>query len=76
MTQKQCNHCLKWKDETEFSWRWKALGIRNPSCKDCQYEHNKKYYEGSGKERHLQQVSETLQISDVRLCRAGSGILC
>ena len=59
MTQKiKCNHCQKYKDPEEFNWRFKALGIRNPACRDCQHAFNKDYYEGDAKERHLQQVKE------------------
>ena len=55
---KKCNHCHKVKDEEEYNWRYKALGIRHPTCRDCQHQHNKKYFEGDAKERHLQQVQE------------------
>ena len=58
MTTKICNHCGLPKDEEEFNWRYKALGIRNPACRDCQHAFNKDYYEGDAKERHLQQVKE------------------
>ncbi len=55
---KKCNHCLQEKSEEEFNWRYKALGIRHPTCRECQHEHNKKYFEGPAKERHLQQVKD------------------
>jgi hypothetical protein len=58
MTTKICNHCLQEKDESQFSWRYKTLGVRNKACKDCQYSFNKSYYEGDAKERHLKQVRE------------------
>jgi hypothetical protein len=58
MAQKKCNHCGKYKDEEEFNWRYKALGIRHPTCRDCAHGFNKDYYEGDAKERHLQQVKE------------------
>jgi hypothetical protein len=58
MAQIKCNHCQEWKDPEEFNWRYKALGIRNPACRDCQHAFNKDYYEGDAKERHLQQVKE------------------
>jgi hypothetical protein len=58
MTTKVCNHCGKEKDESEFNWRYKVLGIRNPACRDCQHAFNKDYYEGDAKEKHLQQVKE------------------
>ena len=58
MEQKKCNHCKKWKDEEEFNWRYKSLGVRNKTCRECQHGFNKTYYEGDAKERHLQQVKE------------------
>lgn len=58
MAPKICNHCGLEKDEEEFNWRFKSLGIRNPACRDCQHGFNKDYYEGDAKERHLQQVKE------------------
>lgn len=33
---KQCVNCLQWKDEAGFAWRFKALGIRCGTCRDCQ----------------------------------------
>jgi hypothetical protein len=53
-----CNHCGVDKDPEEFNWRYKSLGIRHPTCRDCQHGHNKKYFEGDAKERHLAQVKD------------------
>ena len=58
MAKKICNHCGQKKDEEEFNWRYKVLGIRHPTCRECAHAHNKTYYEGDAKERHLQQVKE------------------
>jgi len=58
MARKVCNHCGLEKDEAEFNWRYKALGIRNPACRDYHHAFNKDYYEGDAKERHLQQVKK------------------
>ena len=58
MVKKICNHCGQEKDEEEFNWRYKVLGIKHPTCRECAHGHNKKYYEGDAKERHLQQVKE------------------
>jgi hypothetical protein len=55
---KNCNHCGKYKDEEEFNWRYKALGIRHPTCKECQKPFRKNWYEGDSHERHLQNVKE------------------
>jgi len=54
----QCNSCLQWKDEEEFNWRYKALGIRQPACRECQKPQRRKWYEGSAKEKHLENVHE------------------
>lgn len=53
-----CNHCLKEKKEDEFNWRYKALGIRHPTCRECQKPFRKNWYEGDAHERHLKQVKE------------------
>ena len=58
MAQKKCVHCGLYKNEEEFNWRFKSLGIRNKACRDCQHGFNKTYYAGDAKERHLQQVRE------------------
>ena len=63
MTTKICNHCGLEKDEEEFNWRFKSLGIRNPACRSCQHAFNKDYYEGDAKERHLQQVKERTELA-------------
>src|SRR5262245_27256113 len=58
---KKCDHCKQYKDEQEFNWRWKELGIRAKTCRECAHEFNKTYFEGPAKERHLQQVRERKQ---------------
>jgi hypothetical protein len=55
---KQCNSCLEWKEEEDFNWRYKSLGIRHPTCKECQKFFRRQWYEGSSKERHLANVKE------------------
>lgn len=55
---KKCDHCKKYKDEEEFNWRYKNLGIRHNTCRECKHLFDKKYFEGPAKERHLQQVKE------------------
>jgi hypothetical protein len=51
-----CNHCLQEKDPEEFNYRYKALGIRHPTCRECQKPFRKQWYEGSAKEKHLENV--------------------
>jgi hypothetical protein len=53
-----CVTCLQEKDEEEFNWRYKALGIRHPTCRECHKGFRKNSYEGAAKERHLQQVKD------------------
>ena len=55
---KKCDHCKQYKEDEEFNWRWKELGIRAKTCRDCAHGFNKTYFEGSAKEKHLQQVRE------------------
>lgn len=47
MTTKVCNHCLQEKDEEEFNWRYKHLGIRSRTCRACAHDFNKAYYGSS-----------------------------
>ena len=51
-----CNSCLKEKDPEEFNWRYKALGVRHPTCRECQKGFRKNWYEGDARERHLENV--------------------
>jgi hypothetical protein len=55
---KQCVTCHEWKDESEFNWRWKALGIRHPTCRECHKTFRRNWYQGDAHERHLQNVKE------------------
>lgn len=56
MAKKNCNHCGKYKDEEDFNWKFKSLGVRHNTCRDCIHGFNKTYFEGPAKERHLEQV--------------------
>jgi hypothetical protein len=53
---KQCVTCKQWKNEEDFNWRYKSLGIRHPTCRECQKPFRRKWYEGSAKERHKANV--------------------
>ena len=65
MAQKRCNHCQQLREEEEFNWRYKSLGIRHPTCRYCAHSFNKDYYEGDAKEKHLQQVKERTELARV-----------
>jgi hypothetical protein len=56
----QCVTCQEWKDEEEFNWRYKSLGIRHPTCRECHKPFRKNWYQGN-KERHLEQVKARKQ---------------
>ena len=58
---KRCNSCGKERDEEEFNWRYKTLGMRHPTCRECQKPFRKNWYEGDAKGRHLQNVKERKQ---------------
>jgi hypothetical protein len=51
---KVCDVCRIEKDDEEFNWRWKNLGVRAGTCRSCRKEYNKEYFNGPAKERHLQ----------------------
>lgn len=55
MEAKVCNHCLKEKPVKEFSWRWKALGKRQRTCRDCQKKQKNAWYK-KNKETHKANV--------------------
>ena len=50
---KLCGTCGLWKneEEEEFAWRFKDRGIRQNSCKLCQYAYQKELYQRN-KETH------------------------
>lgn len=52
---KQCVTCLQWKDEGEFNFRYKALGIRHPTCRECHKTFRKNWYVNN-KDHHLRNV--------------------
>jgi len=58
MTTKKCDHCKKFKEEDEFNWRYKALGVRHKTCRECMKPFRKNWYEGDAHERHLENVKE------------------
>ena len=59
---KKCDHCKLPKDEEEFNWKYKSLGVRHNTCRTCMSIHQKKYFSGPAHERHLAQVKERKEI--------------
>ena len=57
---KKCATCGELKEETEFNWRYKSLGIRHPTCRECHKIYRKNWYE-THKEQHLANVYERQQ---------------
>ena len=55
---KQCPNCLEWKNDEDFNFRNKDLGIRHNICIVCQRVYKRKWYQGSAKETHLENVKE------------------
>lgn len=55
MQTKVCVTCLQEKDETEFNFRYKALGIRHKTCRECHHKHQDNWYQ-SHKQQHLDNV--------------------
>jgi hypothetical protein len=58
MTTKRCDHCKQEKDITEFNWKFKALGIRHDTCRECMKWFAKRYFKGSAHDEHLRNVKE------------------
>lgn len=54
---KRCNHCGELKDESEFSWRYKYLNERSPTCRSCRSKIDRNYYK-SRAEAHKHKVKE------------------
>ena len=58
MKTKRCDHCKKEKDIEEFNWKFKALGIRHDTCRECMKWFVKRYFKGSAHDEHLRNVKE------------------
>src|SRR5215212_6109427 len=56
--QRKCDHCGETKEIEEFNWRYKALGIRHNTCRECMKWFNRRYFKGSAHEEHLKNVRE------------------
>jgi len=53
---RRCVTCGEPKEEEDFNWRYKALGIRHVTCRECHKGFRKNWYEGDAHERHLENV--------------------
>ena len=58
---KQCNHCGNLKDDSEFNWRYKSLGIRSSTCRTCKAKFDSNYYKSRSIE-HSQKVNQSRAI--------------
>jgi|GEM_PF-2554150 len=56
--EKKCDHCKKYKGEEGFNWKFKSLGIRHKTCRECMAEFNRNYFQGDAHDRHLAKVKE------------------
>ncbi len=54
---KECVTCGEFKRDSEFAYRNKLLGRRWGTCKSCQSQQRKRWYENN-KEKHIQNVRE------------------
>ena len=58
MTTRICDHCKTEKDIEEFNWKYKALGVRHKTCRECMKWFVKRYFRGSAHDEHLRNVKE------------------
>ena len=59
---KQCANCKEWKDEAEFNWRWKDLGVRQSVCRDCSRQRSKDFYD----EHREDEIARTAEVTKQR----------
>ena len=59
---KRCTTCGQWKDDEEFSFRHKALGIRWGICKECKSKQQAQWYEGH-RDQHLENVRRNTSVA-------------
>ena len=52
---KKCVTCGKEKEETEFNWRYKVLGVRHKTCRECHKTFRNNRYQ-KNREAHLENV--------------------
>lgn len=49
--------CSKEKDEEEFNWRYKHLGVRHKTCRECHHGFQDNWYQ-KNKDHHLENVRD------------------
>ena len=54
--EKKCDHCKKYKEEDQFSWKFKALEVRHKTWRECMSSLHQKYFQGDTHDRHLANV--------------------
>jgi hypothetical protein len=55
-----CNRCLSDKPVEAFNWRWKGLGIRQRTCRECQKQQKNNWY-ARNKETHIANMVQNRQ---------------
>jgi len=63
MTTRICDHCKKEKDIEQFNWKYKALGIRHGTCRECMKWFVRRYFQGSAHDEHLRNVNERKKVA-------------
>ncbi len=58
---KQCARCGEYKDEEEFNWRWKSLGVRQSICRDCQSVRRWEHYERHQEEEKARSMDGNIE---------------
>jgi hypothetical protein len=59
---KNCVSCGFPKEDDESNWKYKALGIRQKSCRECQHKHQAKFYQ-----THQEEEKERTQRRRIRV---------
>ncbi len=52
---KNCSHCGLYLPDEAFNWRYRLLGIRHKTCRNCQNEYQRSWYQ-KNKVVHLTKV--------------------
>src|SRR5512146_2269108 len=61
---KNCNHCGLRLPDDAFNWRYRLLGIRHKTCRNCQNEYQRSWYQ---KHRDLHLIKVQTRKANVRL---------